>query len=64
MDWVWILATVVAGVNFLLLLSMVFLEKRSPQNIAAWMMVLTFLPIIGFILYVIFGSGLSIAPTE
>ena len=52
--------TVIACLNFLLLIGMVFLEKRKPQNIIAWMTVLTFLPIVGFILYVIFGSGLSI----
>ena len=60
MNWFTILMTCVACVNFLLLIFMVFLEKRKPQNIIAWLTVLTFLPIFGFILYVIFGSGLSV----
>ena len=46
--------------NFFLLIFMIFLEKRKPQNIIAWMTILTFLPIFGFLLYVVFGSGLSI----
>lgn len=46
--------------NFFLLIVMVFLEKRKPQNIIAWLTLLTFLPIIGFVVYMIFGSGLSL----
>ena len=46
--------------NFFLLIFMIFLEKRKPQNIIAWRTVLIFLPIIGFIIYIVFGSGLSI----
>ena len=59
-NWFTILMTCVACINFLLLIFMVFLEKRKPQNIIAWLTVLTFLPILGFLLYVIFGSGLSV----
>ena len=59
-NWFVIVITVVALVNFLLLIGMVFLEKKKPQNIIAWMTVMTFLPIVGFGLYVIFGSGLSV----
>ena len=39
---------------------MVFLEKRKPENIIAWMSALTFLPVFGFLLYIVFGSGLSV----
>ena len=60
MHWFTVLMTCVACINFLLLIFMVLLEKRKPQNIIAWLTVLTFLPIIGFLLYVIFGSGLSL----
>ncbi len=52
--------TIGAGINFLLLIGMVFLERRKPDNIIAWLTILTFLPIVGFVLYVIFGSGLSV----
>ena len=62
MDYVTIsllLFTISMCLNFILLIIMVFLEKRKPQNIIAWLTVMTFLPLIGFMLYVIFGSGLS-----
>lgn len=59
MDAYTIILTIGLGLNFLLLLSMIFLEKKKPENIIAWMTVLTFVPIGGFILYMIFGSGLS-----
>lgn len=39
---------------------MVFLEKRKPENIIAWLSALTFLPIIGFLFYIVFGNGLSV----
>ena len=52
--------TIGACLNFLLLIGMVFLERRKPDNIIAWLTILTFLPLIGFLLYVIFGSGLSV----
>lgn len=55
----WIIS-IAAIFNFFLLISMVFLEKKKPENIIAWMTVLTFLPIIGFIFYIVFGSGLSV----
>ncbi len=55
-----IVITVVACVNFFLLVGMVFLERRKPENIIAWLTILTFLPIFGFLLYIVFGSGLSV----
>ncbi len=60
MNWFTILITVIACENFALMLVMIFLEKKKPQTIISWLTVLTFLPVIGFVLYVIFGSGLSI----
>lgn len=60
MDWFSICFIVVVCINFLLMISMVFLEKRKPENIIAWLTALTFLPIIGFLFYIVFGSGLSV----
>ena len=54
-----LIITITALINFFLLIFMIFLEHRKPENIIAWMTVLTFLPIIGFIFYIVFGSGLS-----
>jgi len=50
----------IACINFLLSLVMIFLEKRKPENIIAWLTVLTFVPVVGFVLYIVFGSGLSV----
>lgn len=58
-----ILAIIVAClevVNLLLLFFMIFLEKKKPQSIIAWMTILTFLPVIGFVFYILLGSGLSL----
>lgn len=60
MEWAFWLVLGIACLNFLLLLSMIFLEKRKPENIIAWMTTLTFLPIVGFVFYIVFGSGLSV----
>ncbi len=57
LKWVIIIGAIL---NFFLLISMVFLEKKKPENIIAWLTVLTFLPLIGFVFYVIFGNGLSV----
>lgn len=58
-----ILAIVIGCVevlNLVLLFFMIFLEKKKPQSIIAWMTILTFLPVIGFIFYMLLGSGLSL----
>ncbi|ATF26174.1 cardiolipin synthase [Brochothrix thermosphacta] len=55
---VYITATVLV-VNMLLALLTVFLERRESSVIWAWLLVLTFVPIVGFILYLIFGRNLS-----
>ena len=58
-----ILAIVIGCVevlNLVLLFFMIFLEKKKPQSIIAWMTILTFFPVIGFGFYVLLGSGLSL----
>ncbi|MDD2445500.1 MAG: cardiolipin synthase [Clostridia bacterium] len=46
--------------NALLVISMIFLERKKPEIIISWTLLFVFLPIVGFFLYVLFGSGLSI----
>jgi cardiolipin synthase len=57
------IASVVLGIfmvlNILLAGIIVFLERRNVSATWAWLMVLFFLPILGFILYIIFGQNLS-----
>ncbi len=47
-------------INFLLFLSMIFLERKKPASIISWMTVLTVLPVVGFMFYLWLGSGLSV----
>lgn len=45
--------------NIILSLTIIFLERKNATATWAWIMVLTFIPIFGFILYLIFGRKLS-----
>ena len=45
--------------NLLLTLAMVFLERKSPQSILSWVLIITILPLIGFLFYVLLGNKLS-----
>ncbi len=44
--------------NILLAFAVVFLERRNATTTWAWLMILTFLPVIGFILYSVLGQNL------
>lgn len=44
--------------NILLGISIVFLERKNPTSTWAWLMVLLFIPIVGFVLYLIFGRSI------
>lgn len=50
-----IITVILFIINFLLASGLIFLERRSAQSVWAWILVLFFLPIIGFILYMLFG---------
>ena len=54
-----IVILIILCVNFLCVLTMIFVERKKPTTIVAWSMVLTFFPIVGFIIYCFVGSGLS-----
>ncbi|MFB4170121.1 cardiolipin synthase [Virgibacillus sp. JSM 102003] len=45
--------------NIALALAIIFLERKDPSSTWAWLMVLLFIPIAGFILYLVFGKRLS-----
>lgn len=57
--WFWVFISYIL-LNFLIMISMIFIERRKLSSVISWVTVLTFLPIIGFLFYVVFGSGLSI----
>lgn len=45
--------------NMILAAVVVFLERRDPRATWAWLLVLFFVPLLGFILYLIFGQNLK-----
>ena len=54
-----ILATSIYIINFIVILILIFKEKRSIETIVAWTAVLTILPAGGFILYMLVGRGVA-----
>lgn len=54
-----ILLTIMIVINIMLGAAVVFLERKSVSSTWAWLMILNFLPIVGFILYMILGQNLS-----
>jgi len=44
---IWVISTIV----------LVLLENRHPVKTLAWMMVLVFLPVVGLVLFFLFGMG-------
>ncbi|NQX64795.1 cardiolipin synthase [Paenibacillus alba] len=59
MNWYSHALTFLFVINILLAIAVVFLERRNVAATWSWLMVLLFIPILGFILYVIFGQNLS-----
>lgn len=51
----WIMAHLMI-VNFILSIVIVFFERRDPRNVWTWLLVLYFVPIIGFLCYFIIGA--------
>lgn len=45
--------------NFILATILIFLERRDPASTWAWLLVLYFIPLLGFLLYLIFGQNLK-----
>jgi hypothetical protein len=48
------------GVNMVLAAWIVFLERKKPSAVLTWVLVVFFIPWIGFILYIIFGRRPSL----
>lgn len=46
-------------INIILAVIIIFFERQSSSTTLAWLMVLVFLPVIGFILYLIFNQNFS-----
>lgn len=44
--------------NILLAITIVFFERRDPKTIWAWLLVLYFIPVLGFLLYLLIGQDM------
>lgn len=51
--------TAVYLINFLTILNLIFREKRSIDTTVAWILILSTLPAVGFVLYFAFGRGVG-----
>ncbi|HSI66150.1 MAG TPA: PLDc N-terminal domain-containing protein, partial [Planococcus sp. (in: firmicutes)] len=62
MDWSVVLSwtlNVVILLNILLAVVVIFTERRDPATTWAWLLILFFLPVIGFVVYLFFGRQLK-----
>ncbi|MCI1857290.1 MAG: cardiolipin synthase [Sporolactobacillus sp.] len=59
MSLISILLVIIIILNVFLGATVVFLERKSISSTWAWLVVLNFLPVIGFLLYLVFGQNLS-----
>lgn len=59
MDILSILLTILIILNFIFAGILIFLERRDATAAWAWMLVLFFIPLLGFILYLFLGQNLS-----
>ena len=51
---------VVSLLDLICILTVIFVERKSPSSTIAWVLVLILLPIGGFVAYLLFGSGFHI----
>jgi len=42
--------------DLLFAITIIFFERKSPATVWAWLLVLYFLPVVGFVLYVFLGQ--------
>ena len=54
--YLWMLEHLLA-VNILFSLLIVFLQRRNPTTVWAWLLLLYFIPVLGFVLYLILGQN-------
>ena len=47
------------AINILMIIAVIFAERKSPSATLAWIMVLAFVPIIGFIFYLVFNQNIA-----
>lgn len=56
-SWIALIALIILVINVILSGLVVFFERRNPASTWAWLLVLLFIPIFGFLVYMIFGRN-------
>lgn len=51
---------IITVANFIFIAVTVFIERKKPMTALVWILTLTFLPVVGFILYLAFGRNLRL----
>lgn len=46
------------GINILLAIMIIFFERRDPKTIWTWLLLLYFIPVVGFLLYLLIGQDM------
>ncbi|TVP86419.1 MAG: cardiolipin synthase [Alkalicoccus sp.] len=62
MEWSYVLGwslNIIIVMNFLLAVFVIFIERRDAATTWAWLLVLFFLPVVGFVIYLFFGRQLK-----
>ncbi len=54
-----ILLSILFVLNFIFAAVVIFMERRDAGSTWAWLLVLLYIPFLGFILYLVFGQNLS-----
>ena len=50
---------IIYAINFIFIFTVLFLERKTATSRLAWIMVLAFIPIVGFIFYLVFNQNLA-----
>lgn len=53
------LGTSIVVINIFLVFVLIFFERKNPTTTWAWLLVIMFLPVVGFIIYLLFGQNLT-----
>ena len=58
-SFVWKLADIIFIINIFLVLIVVIFERRNPVATLSWILLLVFVPILGFLMYIFLGQNLQ-----
>jgi cardiolipin synthase A/B len=52
-----LILTIILALNIVFAIGIVFFERRNPESALAWLAILAFVPVFGFLLYIAFGQN-------